>query len=228
MSDGDAPHYVGHRERLRTRVVERGADSLADYEILESLLFSARPRGDVKPLAKALLSRFGTLSAVLGAAPDRLKTVPGVGDAAVAALKVAQEAGRRLAREQASARSVIASFQALIDYCRVTLAEEPVERFHILFLDKKHNLIADETQGRGTVDHTPVYIREVVKRALFLEASGLILVHNHPSGDTKPSKADIEMTRKVVEAAKPFNVAVHDHIIISRSGHTSFRNTGLI
>ena len=224
----ETPHYVGHRERLRERVVTRGAESLADYEILECLLFAARPRGDVKPLAKALLARFGTLASVFGASPERLKEVPGVGDAAAASIKVGQDAARRMAREQTRERSIIASHQELLNYCRITLAEETVERFHILFLDKKNQLIADETQGRGTVDHTPVYTREVVKRALFLEASGMILVHNHPSGDTTPSKADIDMTRRIVDAAAPFNLQVHDHIIISRSGHTSFRNAGLI
>jgi DNA repair protein RadC len=222
------PHYHGHRERLRERVVERGAESLADYEILEALLFAARPNGDMKPLAKRLIQRFGSLSGVLGADPARLREVQGVGPAAVAVLKVGRETARRLAREETSERPVISSWDRLLSYCRIALADETVERFHLLFLDKKNQLIADEPQSRGTVDHTPVYPREVVKRALELDAAAVILVHNHPSGDPTPSKADVEMTREIVEAAKKLNLKVHDHVIISRRAHTSFKQRGLL
>ncbi len=222
------PHYHGHRERLRERVVAKGAESLADYEILEALLFAARPNGDMKPLAKRLMQRFGSLAAVLSADPARLREVEGVGPAAVAVLKVGRETARRLAREETSERPVIASWDRLLSYCRIALADETVERFHLLFLDKKNQLIADEPQSRGTVDHTPVYPREVVKRALELDAAAIILVHNHPSGDPTPSKADVEMTREIVDAAKKLNLKVHDHVIISRRAHTSFKQRGLL
>jgi DNA repair protein RadC len=222
------PHYHGHRERLRERVVTKGAESLADYEILEALLFAARPNGDMKPLAKRLMQRFGSLAAVLSADPARLREVEGVGPAAVAVLKVGRETARRLAREETSERPVIASWDRLLSYCRIALADETVERFHLLFLDKKNQLIADEPQSRGTVDHTPVYPREVVKRALELDAAAIILVHNHPSGDPTPSKADVEMTREIVDAAKKLNLKVHDHVIISRRAHTSFKQRGLL
>jgi DNA repair protein RadC len=222
------PHYTGHRERLRQRLIERGGEALADYEVLEVLLFAGNPRGDVKPLAKALLQRFGSLSAVLAAGPAELKAVKGLGDGAVAGLMAAREAGRRAAREQAMERPVISSWDKLLAYCRLQMAEEKVEQFRLLFLDRRNRLIADEAQARGTVDHTPVYPREVVKRALDLSASALILVHNHPSGDPTPSKADIQMTRDVAEAAQRLGIAVHDHVIITRSGHTSFKSKGLL
>lgn len=225
---GGKPHYTGHRERLRERVFERGADSLADYEILEFMLFGARPYKDTKPLAKQLLNRFGSLAGVLAADPSRLQEVEGVGPAVVATLKVGREVARRMAREETMDRHVISSWDRLISYCRIALADETVERFHVLFLDKKNQLIADEPQSRGTVDHTPVYPREVVKRALQLDASGLILVHNHPSGDPTPSKADVHMTREIVEAGKKLNVAVHDHVIISRRAHVSFKRRNLL
>ncbi len=222
------PHYHGHRERLRERVVSKGAESLADYEILEALLFAARPNGDMKPLAKRLMQRFGSLAGVLSADPARLREVEGVGPAAVAVLKIGRETARRLAREETSERPVIASWDRLLSYCRIALADETVERFHLLFLDKKNQLIADEAQSRGTVDHTPVYPREVVKRALELDAAAIILVHNHPSGDPTPSKADVEMTREIVDAAKKLNLKVHDHVIITRRAHTSFKQRGLL
>ena len=224
----EKPHYHGHRERLRERVLERGPESLADYEILEFLLFGARPNGDMKPVAKRLLERFGTLSAVLAADPARLKEVKGVGPAAIAIFKVVREAARRMGREETRERHVISSWDKLLSYCRIALADETVERFHLLFLDKKNQLIADETQGRGTVDHTPVYPREVVKRALELDASSIILVHNHPSGDPTPSKADVQMTREIVDAAKKLGLQVHDHLIITRRAHTSFKQRGLL
>ena len=222
------PHYVGHRERLRRRLLDKGGEALADYEVLEVLLFAGNPRGDVKPLAKALLQRFGALSAVLAASPGELKTVKGMGEGAVAGLLAAREAGRRAAREQAMERPVIASWDKLLAYCRIAMAEDKVEQFRVLFLDRKNRLIADEAQGRGTVDHTPVYPREVVKRALDLAASAVILVHNHPSGDPTPSKADIQMTRDVADAAQRLGIAVHDHVIITRTGHASFKSKGLL
>lgn len=225
---GEKPHHLGHRARLRARLLERGGEALADYEILELLLFAAQPRGDTKPLAKALLARFGSLAAVLTAPPRQLAGVAGMGEASMAALKVVPEAARRLALEQAMDSPVIDSWQKLLDYCRIALAHESVEALHLLFLDRKLRLIADEAQQRGTIDHTPAYPREVVKRALELNASALILVHNHPSGDTRPSQADIAMTRAIAEAAEKLGIALHDHIIVGKSGHSSFRALGLL
>jgi DNA repair protein RadC len=224
----DKPHYLGHRARLRKRLLEQGPAALADHELLEMLLFAGNPRGDTKPLAKALLARFGSLGRVLAATPAELGKVKGLGETGVAALTAIPEAARRLAREQAQEAPVIASWQKLLDYCRITLAHERVECFHVLFLDRKNRLIADERQQRGTVDHTPVYPREVVKRALELGASALILVHNHPSGDPTPSQADIAMTKQVAEAAGKLEIAVHDHVVIGREGHASFRTLGLL
>ncbi len=224
----DKPHYLEHRQRLRERVLGPGADTLADYELLEGLLFHAQARRDVKPLAKALIERFGTLAGVMAADPKDLAAVPEMGNASIATLKLVQEAAKRMAREEVIDRPVISSWDRVLDYCRTTIGREDTERFHLLFLDKKNQLIADETQQRGTVDHTPVYPREVVKRALELGASALILVHNHPSGDTTPSRADIAMTEEIVEAAGKLGILVHDHIVISRSGHSSFRSLGLL
>jgi DNA repair protein RadC len=224
----DKPHYHGHRDRLRQRLLGKGGEALADYEILEFLLFGAKPRTDTKPLAKALMKRFGSLSAVLAAEPSELAEVPDLGDASIAALKIVPEAARRLAREQILGQPVLSSWGKLLDYCRISLAHEKVERFHLLFLDRQNRLIADETQQRGTVDHTPVYPREVVRRALELGATALILVHNHPSGDPTPSKADIEMTREIVAAGEKLGIAVHDHVVIAKSGETSFKSAGLL
>jgi DNA repair protein RadC len=224
----DKPHYHGHRDRLRQRLLGKGGEALADYEILEFLLFGAKPRTDTKPLAKALMKRFGSLSAVLAAEPSELAEVPDLGDASIAALKIVPEAARRLAREQILGQPVLSSWGKLLDYCRISLAHEKVERFHLLFLDRQNRLIADETQQRGTVDHTPVYPREVVRRALELGATALILVHNHPSGDPTPSNADIEMTREIVAAGEKLGIAVHDHVVIAKSGETSFKSAGLL
>ncbi len=224
----ETPHYHGHRERLRRRVLDKGVGTLSDLEVLEYLLFGARPRGDTKPLAKTLTKRFGSLAGVLGASGQELASVEGLGEASIAALKIVPEAARRLALEEASERPVIASWDKLLAYCRIAMAHEKVEQFRLLFLDKKNRLIADELQQRGTVDHTPVYPREVIKRALELGASALILVHNHPSGDVTPSKADIEMTREIQEAAAKLGISVHDHIVISKSGHNSFKSLGLL
>jgi len=222
------PHYHGHRDRLRQRLLDKGGAALADYEILEFLLFGAKPRSDTKPLAKALMARFGSLAAVLAAEPSELAEVPGLGDASIAALKIVPEAARRLAREQVMGQPVLSSWAKLLDYCRISLAHEKVERFHLLFLDRQNRLIADETQQRGTIDHTPVYPREVVRRALELGASALILVHNHPSGDPTPSQADIEMTREIVAAGEKLGISVHDHVVIGKSGETSFKTAGLL
>lgn len=223
------PDHLGHRDRLRARLLRGGADALADYELLELLLFANDARKDMKPLAKSLLREFnGDLGAVLSASPDRLRQVSGLRDTGVAMLKAVSAAALHLARTEASEQPVIGSWDKLLDYLRMTLAREPVECFHLLFLDRKNRLIADERQQRGTVDHTPVYPREVLKRALELGASALILVHNHPSGDPTPSRADIEMTREVAEAAGKLGIALHDHVIVARGGHTSFRAKGLI
>jgi DNA repair protein RadC len=225
---GGKPHYVGHRERLRQRFMEGGADALPDYELLELVLYRALPRGDTKPLAKSLLARFGSFAEVISAPPERLKEVKGVGDAVVAEIKLVQASALRLMKRQVMHRETLSSWSALLDYCRSSMAFNEKEQFRILFLNKKNQLIADEVQGEGTVDHTPVYPREVIKRALELSASAIILVHNHPSGDPTPSGADIDMTRRIAEAGEKLGVTVHDHVIIGRQGHTSFKGMKLI
>ena len=226
--DDGKPHHLGHRERLRRRFRDGGAEALPDYELLELVLFRPIPRLDVKPLAKALIARFGSFTEVLAATPERLREVPGIGDAVVTELKIVHAAGLRLIKGEISQRAVLSSWSAVLDYCRAALAFAEREQFRILFLDKKNGLIADEVQGIGTVDHTPVYPREVMKRALELGASAIILVHNHPSGDPTPSAADIDMTRRLIEAGDKLAVKVHDHIIIGRNGHASFRTLKLI
>jgi DNA repair protein RadC len=225
--EAEEPHYHGHRKRLRQRFREAGGGAVADYELLELILFQAIPRRDVKPLAKSLVEHFGSFTAVVSASRAAL-TEFGLGETTIDALKVIQEASIRVTREHVKARPVFGSGQAVIDYCRAALAHADTEEFHILFLDRKNGLIAPEKQASGTVDHTPVYPREVVKRALELGASALILVHNHPSGDPSPSKADVEMTREVARAASALGIAVHDHLIIGRSGHASLKALGLI
>ena len=226
--DDGKPHHLGHRERLRRRFRDGGAEALPDYELLELVLFRPIPRLDVKPLAKALIARFGSFTEVLAATPERLREVPGVGDAVVTELKIVHAAGLRLIKGEISQRALLSSWSAGLDYCRAAMAFAEREQFRILFLDKKNGLIADEVQGIGTVDHTPVYPREVMKRALELGASAIILVHNHPSGDPTPSAADIDMTRRLIEAGDKLAVKVHDHIIIGRNGHASFRTLKLI
>lgn len=221
------PHFHGHRERLKTRFRDAG-DSLADYEFLELLLFQAVPRRDTKPLAKDLLQRFGSFSEVISAPEDRLREVKGVGDSVVHLLRLVTVAAKRFARDKITERPLLDSWKSVIDYCKAAMAFEPIEHFRVLFLNKKNQLIADEVQQRGTVDHTPVYPREVVKRALELSATAIILVHNHPSGDPTPSTADIQMTKHVVDTAKPLGIMVHDHIIVGKSGHASFRGLRLI
>ncbi len=218
----------GHRDRLRERFDQAGADALADYELLELLLFRLIPRRDTKPIAKALLKRFGSLSRVLGAPPHLLREVPGVGAAVAADLRVIAAVNRRMQKADLIGRNVLDSWSSVLAYCQTAMAEETREQFRILFLDKKNALVADEVQQSGTVDQTPVYPREVVRRALELSATAIILVHNHPSGDPTPSRADIEMTHKVIEACAPLSITVHDHIIIGRDGHASLKGLSLI
>ena len=221
-------HYHGHRERLRARFRESGDSALADYEILELLLFRLIPRRDTKPIAKALIARFGTLAGVVGAQPALLQEVKGVGEAVALDLKLIASVAQRMLKSEIRGRQVLSSWSSVIDYCHTAMAYESTEQFRILFLDKRNALIADEVQGRGTVDHTPVYPREVVKRALELSATAIILVHNHPSGDPTPSRADIDMTKMIVDTAKPLGITVHDHIIIGRDGHASLKGLRLI
>jgi DNA repair protein RadC len=223
-----APHYHGHRERLRERFRDAGSEAVTDYELLELVLFRALPRRDVKPLAKELIARFGSFAEVVSAPVERLAEIKGLGDAAVTELKVVQAAANRLARGQVRRRPVLSSWSNVLDYCRTAMAFADKEQFRILFLDKRNQLIADEVQQVGTVDHTPVYPREVVKRALELSATAVILVHNHPSGDPTPSRADIQMTQAIIEEAKPLGIAVHDHIIVGKEGHASFKGLKLI
>jgi len=222
------PHYHGHRERLRGRFRDAGSDALSDYELLELILFRAIPQRDVKPLAKELIAKFGSFAEVVAASSSRLKEIKGLGDAAITELKIVHAAASRLARGQVQKRPVLSSWSSVIDYCRTAMAYEDKEQFRLLFLDKRNQLIADELQQTGTVDHTPVYPREVVKRALELSATALILVHNHPSGDPTPSRADIQMTQAIIEVARPLGIAVHDHIIVGKEGHASFKGLRLI
>ncbi|WP_181449424.1 RadC family protein [Azospirillum thermophilum] len=235
----DEPEDLGsfhhdHRDRLRRRFLDKGADALADYELLEMVLFAASPRKDVKPLAKALLASFGDLWGVVNAPAARLRGIKAGGvslssDNAVAMVRIVGAAAQRALQQRVINRPVLASWQALLDYCAAAMAHEPTEQFRLLFLDRRNTLIADEVQQRGTIDHTPVYPREVVKRALELNAAALILVHNHPSGDPTPSRADIEMTKEIVRAATVIGVAVHDHLIIGKGGrHTSFKAQRLL
>ncbi|HEY1363816.1 MAG TPA: DNA repair protein RadC [Xanthobacteraceae bacterium] len=219
----DDAHYRGHRQRLRERFLAAGAQALADYELVELVLFRAIPQRDLKPLAKELLVRFGSFAEVISAPAERLKEVKGLSDAAVTELKIVQAAATRLLRGEIRQRQVLSSWSSVLDYCRSAMAFADREEFRILFLDKRNHLIADEQHQIGTVDHTPVYPREVLKRALELAATAVILVHNHPSGDPTPSRADIEMTRAIVEVARPLGIAVHDHIIVGKDGHASLK-----
>jgi DNA repair protein RadC len=219
---------AGHRDRLRTRFLKGGADAMPDYELLELTLFAALPRRDTKPLAKALLARFGSFAEVIAAPRARLMEIPGVGENVANHLKIVEAAAQRLGKTGVIGRAALSSWSALLDYCTAAMARSPNEEFRVLFLDRKNVLIADEVQTRGTVDHAPVYPREIVKRALELSASAMILVHNHPSGDPTPSRVDIAMTREIVTAAKTLGLAVHDHLVIGRAGHSSFKSVGLL
>ncbi len=221
-------HYHGHRTRLRQRFLGSGADSMADDELLELVLFRAIPQRDVKPLAKRLLDKFGDFNGVISAPQTRLADISGVGPSVICELKVVEAAAHRLARAKVINRHALSSWDALMDYCKTTMAHRQTEQFRILFLDRKNVLIADEEQAEGTVDHVPVYPREVVKRALELNASAIILVHNHPSGDPTPSQSDIDMTRQIEQAAKAVGITIHDHVIVGKELDTSFRSQGLI
>ncbi len=220
--------HAGHRQRLKDRFLAGGRPAIADYELLELVLFNAIPQRDTKDLAKMLLARFGSFAAVINAPEPRLREIKGVKDAVVTQFRLLQAATLELKRADLIGKPVLSSWTQVIDYCSAAMAQEVREQFRILFLDKKNRVIADEVQGHGTVDHTPVYVREVVKRALEHSATAVILVHNHPSGDPTPSRADIDMTRQIIDAAKPLGVVVHDHIIVGRQGHVSFKAMRLI
>jgi len=224
----DTPHFHGHRERLRRKLRDKGAIALADYELLELTLFRAVQRADTKPLAKQLIARFGSFAEVLAAPPARLLEVDGVGEAVTTELKIVAAAAERMTQDIVREKKVLSSWKNVLDYCRVSMAFADREHFRILFLDKNNTLIADELQQSGTIDHTPVYPREVIKRALELSASAIILVHNHPSGDPTPSSADIAMTKKIIDIAAPLGVEVHDHIIVGRDGHASMRGLQIL
>jgi DNA repair protein RadC len=223
-----SPHYYGHRQRLRERFREAGADALSDYELLEAILFRALPRRDVKPLAKTLIAAFGSFAEVISAPTTRLAEIKGLGDATITELKLIQAAASRLVRGEVKKRPVLSSWSAVLDYCRTAQAFADREQFRVLFLDKRNQLIADELQQVGTIDHTPVYPREVVKRALEFSATAIVLVHNHPSGDPTPSHADIQMTQQIIAVATPLGIAVHDHIIVGKEGHASLKGLKLI
>ncbi|MCP4071904.1 MAG: JAB domain-containing protein [Hyphomicrobiales bacterium] len=222
------PHYHGHRDRLRAKFRSKGAESLAEYEILELLLFRSIPRRDTKPLAKQLLAEFGSLAEVLAAPTQRLSSIKGLGEAVITDLQLIHAAANTMNAEKIRDRTLLGSWSAVLDYCRTTMAFSDVEKFRILFLDKRNCLIADEVQQTGTVDHTPVYPREIAKRALELAATSILLVHNHPSGDPSPSKADTDMTRVIIDTLAPLNINVLDHIIIARDGHASLKGMQLI
>ncbi|MEM8833486.1 MAG: DNA repair protein RadC [Pseudomonadota bacterium] len=223
----ERPHHLGHRDRLRQRFLD-APDSLPDYELLELLLFMAIPRKDVKPIAKTLIACFGDLNGVLNASLNDLIGVQGISQNTATAIRAIRAAGLRLLKQDMMGRPVLTSWQRLLDYCQASMANESKEQFRLILLNKRNEVIADEVQQTGTVDHTPAYPREIVKRALDLGATALIMVHNHPSGDATPSDADITMTRKVIEAAKPFDIVIHDHLIVTRNGYTSFKTEGLI
>ncbi|NBD30782.1 MAG: DNA repair protein RadC [Alphaproteobacteria bacterium] len=226
---GKLPSYLAdHRKRLRDRFRSGGAAAMPDYELLELALFRAIPRQDVKPLASRLIETFGDVNGVLSAPPHRLERIEGVGQAVTTEIKIIEALAHRMARAKVMRRHIISSWDAVLDYCHTVMAHRDTEQFRVLFLDRKNILIGDEAQGEGTVDHVPVYPREVVKRALELNASALILVHNHPSGDPTPSEADIEMTRQINDAAGALGIALHDHLVIGRSRELSFRSEGLI
>ncbi len=226
--DAAADLHSGHRERLRRRFLSGGADAVADYELLELLLFSSRPRSDVKPLAKQLISRFGNFAAVISADPAELSAVSGMGEVSIVALKTAQAAALRLIGQPLIKRPVLSSWDQLVDYCRAAMGHSRVEEVRVLYLDRRNRLIADEVQQRGTVDQAPIYPRELVHRALQIGSSAVILVHNHPSGEPTPSAADIEMTRQVHHALSALGIALHDHLIVTSSKHVSFKQLGLL
>lgn len=224
----ETPHYHGHRDRLRARFLESGPDALQDYELIEIILFSAIPRRDVKPLAKRLLATFGGLPEMMNASIEELTRIDGISENTAITLKAITATAHRMLKQDIAKKPVLNNWTRLLDYCMSTMAHEKREHFRILFLNKKNEMIADEIQGSGTVDHTPAYPREIMKRALEVGATAIILVHNHPSGDPTPSQADVDMTQAIVRAAEPFNIVIHDHIIISKNGYTSFKSKGLM
>ena len=229
LPSGRTPSYMAdHRKRLRARFMDGGASAMPDYELLELVLFRAIPRQDVKPLAHLLMAEFGDFNRVVSAPADRLRKIKGVGDAVIVELKVVEAASQRLARAKILNRHIISSWDALVDYCHATMAHRETEQFRVLFLDRKNILIADEEQGKGTVDHVPVYPREVAKRALELNASALILVHNHPSGDPTPSQSDIDMTAQMEMACAALGLTLHDHLIVGKSRELSFKSEGYL
>ena len=223
-----APGHLGHRARMRQRLIASGADSLLDHEVLEMVLFLALPRRDTKPLSRALIARFGSFAGAIAAPQGELRQVEGLGEAGIAALKIVEGAAHRLARAELRDRPVLNSWDKLTAYLAAKLSRARVEEVHVLYLDTRNRLLADEMQGRGTVNHTPVYPREVVRRALELQATAMILVHNHPSGDPTPSRADIEMTAEIKAAAQVFGIVLHDHLIIGNGTQLSFRREGLL
>ncbi len=228
FKDAGKPQYLGHRDRLRQRFRDSGPDALPDYELLELVMFRALQRRDTKPIAKDLIAKFGSFPEVINAPDELLNEVDGVGEAVITELKLIRGAALRLMKGQVMDRPVLDSWSAVLDYCRAAMAFQSIEQFRVLFLDKRNRIIADEVQQEGTVDHTPVYVREIIKRALELSATAIILVHNHPSGDPTPSRADIEMTKQIVESAKNLGITIHDHIIVGKDGHASFRGLSLI
>lgn len=230
FSEDNSPdqHFLGHRARLKEKFRENGASALADYELLELFLFRSIPRRDTKPLAKRLIGEFGSFAEVISAPATRLSEISGLGDATIMDLQLVRAAAEKLVSGNVKERPLLGSWSSVIDYCRTVMAFETREQFRVLFLDKKNRLIRDEVQGKGTVDHTPVYPREVVRRALELSATALILVHNHPSGDPTPSQADISMTKTIVEIANSLEITVHDHIIIAKDGHASLKGMQLM
>ena len=226
---GKTPSYIAdHRKRLRSRFMQGGAQAVPDYELLELVLFRAIPRRDVKPLARELMDHFGDFNRVMTAPPERLRTVSGIGEAVITELKIIEAAAHRMARSRILQRHVVSSWDALLDYCHTTMAHRETEQFRVLYLDRKNTVIADEEQAKGTVDHVPVYPREVAKRALELNASALILVHNHPSGDPTPSQADIAMTDQINAACLALGLTLHDHLVIGKSRELSFRSAGYL
>ena len=227
-ADTPSSDHAGHRARLRARFAKAGPEALADYELLELLLTRSIPRRDTKPIAKALIARFGSFGGALGADPARLTDVPGMGQSSALDLKIVAAAARMLVRHGIDDRQVLNSWSAVIDYCTAAMAHESREQFRVLYLDKKNGLIADEVQQTGTVDHTPVYPREVLRRCIELHATAIILVHNHPSGDPTPSRADIAMTKAIIEVLAPLDIVVHDHVVIGRTGHASLKGLGLM
>jgi DNA repair protein RadC len=228
FKEAAVPHYYGHRERLRDRFRQHGAESLPDYELMELILFRAIPRRDTKPLAKAIIGKFGGFAEAINASEERLSEVSGLGASAITEIRIIRAAALRLMQGEVMKRPLLGSWDKVVNYCRAAMGFEMREQFRILFLDKRNRLLADEIQGQGTVDHTPVYVREVLRRALELSASAIVLVHNHPSGDPTPSRADIEMTKEIMTAAEKLDIVVHDHIIVGRDGHMSLRSTGLV